>query len=127
MNFKHIIILIVVLAVIGTGIFFITKSKDDLVSESKKDVKKNNLTYDDFVYKQIASSLREAFSGWGTDEEAVYRNIQKIKNKDDWKMLISVYGIDDKGMNLVERLINELDSSEISIVNQTLLSFNESI
>jgi len=101
--------------------------RDDLVRESKKTVKQRNLSYDDFVYKQMASSIFEAADGIGTDEDTIYRNLEKLNNSDDYRQLIAVYGKDEDGFNLVSRLIYELDKSEQRKVNEILGKFNESI
>jgi len=123
------IIGIVVLIILIVGLkWLISKIKGDaLVKESKESVKTRNLSYDDFEYELMASSIFNAANGAGTDEKAIYRNLKKLKNIDDWKRLISVYNVDEDDFNLVSRLIYELNESEQEEVNKILSKFNASI
>jgi len=121
-------IIVLVFLIIGIKVLLRKLKKDGVVAEAKKNVDNKNLSYSDYTYNQMASALWEAFSVWnGTDEETIYRNLKKLNNKDDWFMLISVYGKDKDNMNLVSQLIDELDSSELDKVNEILAKFGESI
>jgi|GEM_PF-6272237 len=120
------ILIIVLIIAFLIGIRFAIRKlrPDDLLN--KTDVKKSNLTYDDSVYAQIASSLYRAMEGMGTQESVVYSNLAKLKNKDDYYQLIKTFGRKEN-MNLIEWLVEELDSSEIAQVNSILEKFGESI
>lgn len=121
-------IIVLVLVIIGSKKLLKLIKKDDTVNEAKKNVNDKNLSYSDYKYNQIATALKEAFTVWnGTDEETIYRNLESLKNKDDWYKLISVYGIDSDNMNLIAQLIDELSSSELKKVNSILAKFGESI
>jgi Sec-independent protein translocase protein TatA len=130
-NFKFIIIIILIVLLLGTGAFFLIRKKsDDFVKESKKAVKESNLTYDIQYYQHIASAIESAVKGWGalnTDEQAIYRNLNKLHTVDDWYMLVSVYGLDYDKKNLVDRLVYELDATEQEEVNSILSKFNISL
>jgi spore coat polysaccharide biosynthesis predicted glycosyltransferase SpsG len=113
---------------VGLLVWWIIKKLkgNDLVDQSKKDVNKRNLTYDLSKYEQMASAIYKAMEYLTTDEDTIYRNIDMLRNADDWKQLVVAFGVkDDK--NLVEYLIYELDSDEQSNLNAILSKTGESI
>lgn len=102
--------------------------KKDDTKDYEKEVDKKDLTFTEAEYKSFADILFQAFDGWGTTEENVYRVLRKMKTKSDWYKLIDTYGIDkDNEMTLVERLVDEMDSSEISEVNSILQAIDSSL
>ena len=119
------VIFIIILTVVGYYIYKAIKG-DDLVKQSKKEIKDKNLTLENSEYEAIASAIYNSMQGWATNEENIYRNLKRLQNADDWKMLIATFGKKD-GMNLVEWLTDELDDSEIEIVNGILMNFQQSI
>ncbi len=120
-------ITVIILIVIGLKWLVRKLKNDSVVSGAKKEIKTRNLTLSDYAYRQIAASIFEAADGWGTDEDTIYRNLEKLNTSDDWYKLITVYGTDKDGYNLIARLIYELDDSEKEKINKILSKFNESI
>lgn len=96
MNFNYIIILIIVLSVLGTSIYFFGgKSDNTTADDAEKEVNKNNLSYSKSWYSTTADMLEVYLPG-------VYFNstylknavdlILKLKTKDDWLMLLAKFG-----------------------------------
>ena len=120
-------ITLIILIVIGLKWLIRKVKNDDVVSSSKKEIRNNDLSFSDFTYKQMAASIFEAADGIGTDEDTIYRNLNRLQTRSDWYKLINTYRVDKDGFNLVSRLIYELDDSEKDKVNEILSKFNESI
>lgn len=118
-------ILIIVFIVIANKIY--KQFASNGTSDYNNQLNTNNLTYEEYEYKQWADSLFRAFNGWGTDEDAVYRILNYLVTIDDWLKLIVKYGTDADKMKLPERLVYELSSSEQQKVNNILSKINANI
>jgi hypothetical protein len=57
-----------------------------------KEVNKNNLSYPQSQYATFASILFSAMDGMGENYSSIKGVISKLKNHDDWDMLVKVYG-----------------------------------
>ena len=121
-------IVIIIFIIIGTKALLKKLNRDGVVNEAKKNINNGNLSFSDYKYEQIATAIYEAVTVWnGTDEDTIYRNLEQLNNKDDWYKLITVYGTDKDGLNLVAQLVDELGNSELKKVNVILSKFGESI
>jgi hypothetical protein len=87
------------------------------------------LSYPISQYDEWANALHTAMYSYGTDEQAIYRIMGYMKNNTDVLQLIKAYGVKKENTigisgegTLSEWLTNELDSTEIGIVNSTLAS-----
>jgi len=125
--YSIIAIALIILFVVGIKWLKRKIKGDELLKEVSKDIKRSNLTLSNAQFEQIAASIFEAAHGVGTDEDTIYRNLNRLQTKDDWYKLISVYGTDKDNFNLVARLIYELDDSEKEKINQILSKFGETI
>lgn len=138
--------------VIGTGITayilieLYTKFKLDAKKmASQKEVQAANAKLKELASKGIKPTLSEAnvrgfadqiiaaANDWGTDENAIYRVFQALKNEADMYLLLSVFGIREwKGTltnffdmergDLNYLISYELSSSEVNKVNSILSS-----
>ena len=123
-------IAVAVLLIVVT--YFLTKNSEHTVPDPGDDVDNDNLTYKDNLAKYVAIA-RAIFEALGTgsmfdDEDTVFRNLRLLKTADDWKYLQSIYQDATKDeLDLVSRLIHNLDSDEIATVNSILGKFGESI
>jgi hypothetical protein len=80
----------------------------------------------------IASNLRQAFDGCGTDWSAITRSFEAMKNEADLQALIRVYGIrkydacnwefdfGDKELNLAGAISDECSGEEVDEINGIL-------
>ena len=93
--------------------------------------KKSPLSYRLSQYDEWASALHNAMFGCGTDEDTIYRIMGYMKNDTDVLQLIKAFGVRKEPKRLFvpcpygegtlsEYLTNELDKTEIGIVNKTL-------
>jgi hypothetical protein len=134
---------------IGAGIAFgmYKLISNELADAIKK--KKNKKLFDEEIDKEIIASykpsqyvtwadkMQDAFQlNWfdGTDEEAIYNILRKLKNNTDWLELMKAYGmrsyydpfsltyITGKEINLIKALQLELDTKEKNKVNAILKS-----
>lgn len=137
-----------VLAVgIGAGIAFglykvlgkdiraaINKSKNEKLFEKEKDPKKE-LSYPPSQYISWADKLEDAFEDfWGTDEDAIYSVLRKLKTNNDWLELNKAFGLRSyldlyneeywtgKKVNLLKWFQLELDTAEKKKCNDILKS-----
>lgn len=112
------------------------KKKEDAVLNAGNEVNTELLSYGLSQYNQMVSELVQAFTMYGTDEEAVYNVLRKCKTKSDFLKLVEVFGI--KGIytgtlwftiegNLYDHLAYELDNSEKQKANQILAQIGVSI
>lgn len=116
------------------GGLFLGKKKEgnSNINEVEKEIDESNLSFPESKYTVMATMLREAMDRIGTDEDTIYGVLALLKTKDDWFKLYLKFGNYlpsifswnagqlSKG-DLIEWLIEELDSSEIAKV-RTILS-----
>jgi hypothetical protein len=108
----------------------VKKVEDDITTLSKKGQKPS---YTEGSYGIFASQILQACAGYGTDEEQIYRVMEKMKKDIDFAKLVSAFGrrtmpcdklmrpFDNCGDgNLMEILSSELDDSEASKCNNIL-------
>lgn len=127
-----IIIILVIILIVYRQIKKTIQNKQDkdLVRESDQAIVQNALTYTEADYKAMADKLYIAMKGLGTDEEAIYEVIGRLRTRSDWYALIKAFGVRKSGGfsgNLVQWLVDELDEDERKRVNDMLAKFNVSI
>ncbi len=91
-----------------------------------------SLSYPTFQYKSYAEILKNAMGGIGTDEEAIYNVMSKMKNNLDVSELIKQYGthiyavspIRFLYLDLSGWLTEELSTKELNKVNNILAENN---
>ena len=92
-------------------------------------------TYPDSTYQSWANQIVAAISDCGTDESALFRIFENIRNEADLQKLIQVYGVREfKGCfsayfamekgSLSYALTYELDSSELAKINKIIATKN---
>jgi len=79
------------------------------ISGVRSDPKK--FTYSPAAYSNIASALKQAMKGWGTDEKSIERQILLLRTTEDVKAVIDAFGIFE-GKNLFEWLRDELPATD---------------
>jgi hypothetical protein len=119
---KSIYFKIAIVAIVIIIVFAIVRmlpKSDDYTRDAANSYNKNELSYTDLEYKNFAERLFDAMSGAGTDEEVIYSILKRLNNKSDWNKLIEVFGVRETNAwysdfegNLMEWLVDELDSSE---------------
>lgn len=124
-----IIILVIIIIFINKTIKKLKQNKQDkdLVKESEQAIVLGNLTYTEADYKAMADKLYIAMKGIGTDEEAIYEVIGRLRTRSDWYALVKAFGIRKSGSfsgNLVQWLSDELDETERARVNYILQKFD---
>lgn len=99
----------------------------DLGKELGKEINTSKLSYTSSQYQTMADSLYRAMDGAGTNWDTVVRVIKQVKNSDDWKQLVKVFGVKKSTSmwssfsgNLVEWLEDELDGSEMTEISAIL-------
>lgn len=80
-------------------------------------------TLTDSQINSFVAKLYKAMKGIGTDEVAVYNVFSQIENLANLYALIAAFGIKD-GETLSEWIYDDLNSNEISRVNEILASQN---
>jgi len=104
------------------------ESKDDLKNLSKSGIK---ATYSDTQYSTWAEQMHVAMKWNGTDEDAIYRVLNYMKNDADVLKLIEAYGKKpeigttfvtwfDTDLTLPEQIASDLNASEIVKCNNIL-------
>jgi len=89
------------------------------LTEAGQNINVTDLTYTNIEYLAMATTLKTAMGGWGTDEQAIYSTLNKLVTKSDYFALYKAFGLFDN-MNLTECLNDELDSSELNNVRSIL-------
>lgn len=131
------LVALIAFVIVGKILYSLLKKDDENVTRAKtnrvlkQEIKNNDLSYSDSEYEAMANSLAEAFRGFGTDEETVFRVLNKLQNEADWKKLqyvynsiardVASYSWNNYTPDLVSALNEELDSSELDKVNSILL------
>jgi len=104
----------------------------NISSDIKEQAKKTPLSYPLSVYDTYAQDLYGAMYRLGTDEDTIYRIMGYMKNDADVLQLIKAFGVRKAGAGqmfagngtLNEFFSDELDSTDIGIINKTLASKN---
>ncbi|MDD4699187.1 MAG: hypothetical protein PHV07_02880 [Oscillospiraceae bacterium] len=93
--------------------------RDDYSKEAGKLVDKDELTFSNLEYQNMAQRLFDAMSGAGTDEDTIYSILRMLRTRSDWFKLVDVFGVRESDAfysgwsgNLMEWLVDELNSSE---------------
>lgn len=116
------LVLLVLVVIVAVRIY--RRSKNTV-----KDLPVNagNLSFNDSEFKIMAGQLYTAMHGAGTDEQSIYRILEKLKTIDDWNALIKAFGIKEKGTwftpfrgNLLDWLQDELSAKELKKCNEIL-------
>lgn len=100
-----------------------TKEQDDYIKDVEKQIDKNDLSYANSEYTQMANKLYSAMKGIGTNENAIYDVFSQLETESDVRKLISTYGSKD-GMTLQQWLIDDLSNRELQKVNDILAKNN---
>ncbi len=115
----------------GEGGVPASKLPTTIAADITTSAKKYPLSYKLSQYGEWASALHNAMFGCGTDEDTIYRIMGYMKNDTDVLQLIKTFGVRKEPRRLFvpcpygegtlsEYLTNELDKTEIGIVNKTL-------
>jgi hypothetical protein len=124
------------------GRFFNKNIKD--IQENldyNKELDKSKESYPKTQYKNFADTIEKAFSpygyGYGTDEEAIYSVMRKLKTNNDWLLLNKAFGVREYidysfnpfgttyNYNMVEMINYEDEGSEMrNKINAILKSKN---
>lgn len=126
-----ILLVVGVIILIYFGVKKYLDSRDAYSRESRQQFSNTNLSYSNLEFENMAVRILDAMSGALTDEKIIYEILQSLRNKDDWYKLVNVFGVREttsmwsswKG-NLVEWLIDELDSAEQYRVKEILALIN---
>ena len=85
----------------------------------EKQINRQNLTYTDAEYQEMAARIYKAVKGVGTDEKAIETVFAKLRTSDDLSKLIATYGVRDK-LTMTEWLYDDLNNKEIGKLNDIL-------
>jgi hypothetical protein len=104
----------------------------NISSDIKEQAKKTPLSYPLSVYDTYAQDLYGAMYRFGTEESTIFRIMGYMKNDADVLQLIKAFGVRKAGAGqmfagngtLNEFFSDELDSTDIGIINKTLASKN---
>lgn len=126
------------LTIIGIGGYFLYRIGSVLadklnLSNAEKDIQDaekagQTPSYSSATYSQLADKIYAAVMyTWGTDEQAIYDVFNQMKTNLDVALLIKAFGkrrleFSTQEMELGGHLSNDLDSSEISKLNDILSS-----
>jgi hypothetical protein len=99
-------------------------------TDIKEQAKKTPLSYPLSVYETYAQDLYGAMYRFGTDEDTIFRIMGYMKNDADVLQLIKAFGVRPAGgsqlfignATLNEWFSDELDTTDIGIINKTLAS-----
>jgi hypothetical protein len=67
-------------------------------------------TYSTSEFIQMSNAIYQAFKGMGTDNDTVTEIFRKLKNQDDYNMIIIAFGIKD-GMNFFDWIRDKIPQS----------------
>lgn len=128
------VVVLIVIIILGRYFYKWLKNNFGNNSGNTGTINKNNLTYTESEYLSMAEILFRAMDGAGTDEQKIFDVIARIRTKDDWTKLKSVFGVKKSSTwtstfegTLIEWLTDECSTSDISKINQLLSSINERI
>lgn len=113
-------IAVVFIILLVVGVKFLKKLfKKDASDIAAAELNNRNLSYNNSWYASAVDSLYAAMKGPGTDEEAIYRIINQIRNIDDWLKLVALFGKKDEE-SLPQWLTSELNAAECEKINAIL-------
>ena len=81
----------------------------------------SNVTITQVQLNTLADKIYKAVKGSGTDEKSIYDAMRTLQTKDDVLALIKTFSVRDS-MTLREWLYDDLNNSEVSKINDILLS-----
>lgn len=93
----------------------------DIANEVNNAITTSNVTLSQVQLNTLADKLYKAVKGSGTDEKSIYDAMRTLQTKDDVLALIKTFSVRDS-MTLREWLYDDLNNSEISKINDILLS-----
>lgn len=93
----------------------------DIANEVNNAITTSNVTLTQVQLNTLADKLYNAVKGAGTDEKSIYDAMRTLQTKDDVLALIKTFSVRDS-MTLREWLYDDLNNSEISKINDILLS-----
>lgn len=93
----------------------------DIANEVNNAITTSNVTLSQVQLNTLADKLYNAVKGAGTDEKSIYDAMRTLQTKDDVLALIKTFSVRDS-MTLREWLYDDLNNSEISKINDILLS-----
>lgn len=97
------------------------EKKGNLNEEINKEINLNNVTLTQVQLNTLSDKIYKAVKGAGSDEKSIYDAIRTLQTKDDVLALIKTFSVRDS-MTLREWLYDDLNNSEISKINDILLS-----
>lgn len=97
------------------------EKKGNLNEEINKEINLNNVTLTQVQLNTLSDKIYKALKGIGSDEKSVYDAIRTLQTKNDVLALIKTFSVRDS-MTLREWLYDDLNNSEISKINEILLS-----
>jgi len=122
---------------------FLNKNIKDIQEnlDYNKELDKSKESYPKTQYKNFADAIEKAFNpygfGYGTDEEAIYSVMRKLKTNNDWLLLNKAFGVREYidysfnpfgntyNFNMVEMINYEDEGSEMrNKINSILKSKN---
>jgi hypothetical protein len=121
---------------IGAAAYLLFNKKTGVLSKKESTVVINPVQQD---YLTMANNIQDAMDGYGTNEDVIFNELNKLKTKEDWNALVSAYGIREIGSGrlnifqsdfsggLIQSLKSELSSKDIIKANQILNKLGVSI
>jgi len=93
----------------------------DIANEVNNAITTSNVTLTQVQLNTLADKIYNAVKGAGTDEKSIYDAMRTLQTKDDVLALIKTFSVRDS-MTLREWLYDDLNNSEVSKINDILLS-----
>ena len=93
----------------------------DIANEVNNAITTSNVTLSQVQLNTLADKIYKAVKGSGTDEKSIYDAMRTLVTKDDVLALIKTFSVRDS-MTLREWLYDDLNNSEVSKINDILLS-----
>lgn len=93
----------------------------DIANEVNNAITASNVKLTQVQLNTLADKIYKAVKGSGTDEKSIYDAMRTLQTKDDVLALIKTFSVRDS-MTLREWLYDDLNNSEISKINDILLS-----
>lgn len=99
---------VVVLGLVGYALykkFFVPKVDEDVrlmnerIMRIQKEINKRNRSITDNDGYRIALALYEAMNGMGTDEKGVFKQLDKLKTRDDYLTVYVIFGAKPYGVS----------------------------
>jgi hypothetical protein len=128
---KTIIIVVAVAMVVVVAAYIVFKQlskSDDYTREAGRTIDKNDLSYDNLTYQNLAEAIFDEMDGPGTDEAGILSILGQLNTKSDWLKLVEAFGVREntdwldpfEGGNLMQWLISEHDSGELDEIRSLL-------